>query len=164
MSVLTEQLSEAPARPQNSLRAEVDSHARAVTKGVTWRAVGTADTFLWSWLITHQPFHAGAIASMEVVTKIALYYVHERLWRLIRWAPDGHARSFIKAVTWRFIGSLDTFILSLLITGNGRYAVSIATAEALTKIILYYFHERIWRLVPWGRLEARPQPAQAPSA
>ena len=42
MSVLTEQLSEAPARPQNSLRAEVDSHARAVTKGVTWRAVGTA--------------------------------------------------------------------------------------------------------------------------
>jgi uncharacterized membrane protein len=49
---------------------------------------------------------------------------------------------------------LDTFMLSLLVTGNAKYAVSIATAEAVTKIILYYLHERAWRLVKWGRFEA----------
>lgn len=134
----------------------LDSHGRAVTKAVTWRAIGTADTFVWSWLITHEPVHAGAIASMEVVTKIFLYYVHERLWRLLKLAPDSHLRSWIKAVSWRFVGSLDTTILSFLVTGNLKYAVSIAGAEAVTKIVLYYVHERVWRMIRWGRLETRP--------
>jgi uncharacterized membrane protein len=133
-----------------------ESHARALTKAVSWRAVGTADTFLWSWLITGHPGAAGAIASMETMTKIALYYVHERIWRLFCWQPDAHWRSLAKAVSWRFVGSADTFILSMLVTGELRYAASIATAEAFTKIILYYVHERIWRRVPWGRLEQPP--------
>lgn len=136
-----------------------DGHARALAKGVTWRIVGTLDTFLWSLLITRQAFSAGSIASLETFTKIALFYGHERAWRLFRWAPDSHIRSFAKAVSWRLVGSADTFILSLLVTGSAKYAVSIATAEALTKIVLYYLHERVWRLVAWGRLEG---PAPVP--
>ena len=138
-----------------------DGHARAVAKGVSWRVIGTLDTFLWSLLITKQAFSAGSIASLETVTKIALYYGHERAWRLIPWGADAHWRSFVKAVTWRFIGSLDTFMLSLLVTGSAKYAISIATAEALTKIVLYYVHERVWRRVSWGRLEAAPVEASA---
>ena len=139
---------------------DVDGHARALAKGVSWRIVGTLDTFIWSLLITKQAFSAGSIASLETITKIALFYGHERLWRLIRWAPDSHLRSIVKAVTWRLIGSFDTFMLSLLVTGSAKYAVSIATAEALTKIVLYYLHERAWRLVRWGRLEAPAATAQ----
>jgi uncharacterized membrane protein len=30
-------------------------------------------------------------------------------------------------------------------------AGSIAATELFTKIGLYYFHERIWAAVPWGR-------------
>jgi uncharacterized membrane protein len=141
---------------------DVDGHARALAKGVSWRIIGTLDTFIWSLLITKQAFSAGSIASLETITKIALFYGHERAWRLIRWAPDSHLRSIIKAVSWRLVGSLDTFMLSLLVTGSAKYAISIATAEALTKIILYYLHERAWRLVRWGRLEApaaTPQPS-----
>lgn len=134
-------------------KASVDSHARAVAKGVTWRVIGTLDTFLWSWLIIHEPIKAGSIASTEVFTKIALFYLHERLWRVLKVAPNSHVRSLVKAVSWRLVGSLDTFILSMIFTGNARYAVSIASAEALTKIALYYVHERVWRRVPWGRLE-----------
>lgn len=140
--------------PEEGLfKASVDSHVRAVVKGVTWRAIGTVDTFLWSWLITHQPVKAGAIASTEVFTKVILFYLHERLWRVIRFAPNSHLRSLAKAVSWRVLGSADTFLLSLIFTGSGRYAVSIASAEALTKIALYYVHERVWRRVRWGRLE-----------
>ena len=138
-----------------------DSHKRALAKAVSWRAVGTLDTFLWSWIVTGQPGHAGAIASLETFTKIALYYLHERLWRLIRWAPNAHLRSLFKAVSWRLLGSLDTFILSFFVTGRLRYAVSIAGGEALTKIALYYLHERAWRRVAWGRLE---HPAPGPAA
>ena len=134
-------------------KASADSHARAVVKGVSWRVIGTLDTFLWSWLITHEPVKAGSIASTEIFTKVALFYLHERVWRVLKFAPNSHMRSLAKAVSWRFVGSLDTFVLSLIFTHNARYAVSIASAEALTKIALYYVHERAWRRVPWGRLE-----------
>ena len=131
------------------------AHARALAKATTWRMVGTLDTFLWSWLVTGHPMAAGAIASLETFTKIALYYVHERVWRVFRWAPDSHLRSLAKAVSWRLVGSVDTFVLSLLVTGNARYALSIASIEAVTKIVLYYLHERAWRAVAWGRLEEK---------
>jgi uncharacterized membrane protein len=134
-------------------KAGADSHARAVVKGVTWRVIGTIDTFLWSWLITHEAVKAGSIASTEVFTKIGLFYLHERVWRVLKFAPNSHIRSLVKAVSWRVVGSADTFMLSLIFTGSGKYAISIASTEALTKIALYYVHERVWRRVKWGRLE-----------
>ena len=140
-----------------------EDHARAIAKAVSWRIVGTIDTFFWSWLVTKQGFTAGKIAFTEVMTKIALFYLHERLWRLFPWAPDSRLRSLIKSISWRFVGSLDTFLLTLLYTGKLKYAVSIASAEAITKILLYYVHERAWRKVRWGRLEDKGAtvPAQA---
>ena len=143
-----------PSTPpaEGVFKASVDSHARAVVKGVSWRVIGTLDTFLWSWLITHEPVKAGSIASTEIFTKVALFYLHERVWRVLKFAPNSHLRSLAKAVSWRFVGSLDTFVLSLIFTGRLRYAVTIASAEAVTKIALYYVHERVWRRVPWGRL------------
>ncbi|MBW8813101.1 MAG: DUF2061 domain-containing protein [Caulobacterales bacterium] len=130
-----------------------DSHGRSLAKAVTWRAVGTLDTFLWGWLVTGHPLTAGAIASLETVTKIFLFYLHERGWRLMPWAPQARVRSLAKAVSWRVFGSLDTMTLSLIVTGSPTYAVSIASGEAVTKIALYYLHERAWRRVAWGRLE-----------
>jgi uncharacterized membrane protein len=62
------------------------------------------------------------------------------------------SRSLIKALTWRTTGTLDTFIISLLITKKPFIAASIASVEVLTKIVLYYFHERIWNKVKWGRI------------
>jgi uncharacterized membrane protein len=151
--VADDSLAQAIPQPTSAPAKALDSHGRALAKAVTWRAVGTADTFVWSWLITHQPVSAGAIASTEVFTKIGLYYVHERLWRLLKFAPDSRLRSFVKSISWRLIGSMDTFLLALIFTGSGKYAVSIASAEAITKIVLYYLHERARRMVRWGRLE-----------
>jgi uncharacterized membrane protein len=144
----------ATATLTHAIVGTVDSHARALAKAVSWRAVGTADTFLWGFLITGHAGHAGAIASLEVLTKIALFYFHERLWRLLPWAPNARLRSLIKAVSWRLVGSIDTFTLSFLVTGSGRSASLIALAEVVTKIGLYYVHERLWRKVAWGRLDA----------
>jgi uncharacterized membrane protein len=61
------------------------SKARSLAKALTWRTTGTIDTFLISFLITKQPLVAGAIASTEVVTKIFLYYFHERVWNRVKW-------------------------------------------------------------------------------
>jgi uncharacterized membrane protein len=80
---------------------------------------------------------------------------------------ESHPRSFVKAVSWRVLGSLDTFIWSLIMTGSLGIAGSIAGFEVLSKIFLFYFHERLWDLVPWGRrkqprVSPQPQPALAP--
>jgi uncharacterized membrane protein len=67
-----------------------------------------------------------------------------------RWT-ETHARSLAKAVSWRATGSLDTFIVAFVITRSPKIAVSVALTEIITKILIYYFHERAWALVPWGK-------------
>ena len=64
---------------------------------------------------------------------------------------EAHSRSFLKAVSWRITGTLDTFIISFIVTGKATIAGSIAATELLTKIALYYGHERIWATIHWGR-------------
>lgn len=63
---------------------------------------------------------------------------------------EAHSRSFAKAVSWRVLGSLDTFVLSWFFTGSPKAAGAIAITEVLTKMVLYYFHERAWANVSWG--------------
>ena len=63
---------------------------------------------------------------------------------------ESHPRSFVKAVSWRVLGSIDTFLLSLIFSGSAKMAGAIAGTEVFTKIILFYFHERAWSLVRWG--------------
>ena len=63
----------------------IATRSRSFTKAISWRAIGTADTFLLAWLITKEPVTAGAIASLEVITKTILYYFHERGWNYIQW-------------------------------------------------------------------------------
>ena len=64
---------------------------------------------------------------------------------------EAHTRSIIKAISWRITGSIDTFVISLIVTGKISLAGTIASVEVITKIALYYFHERVWAIVTWGR-------------
>jgi sulfate adenylyltransferase subunit 1 (EFTu-like GTPase family)/uncharacterized membrane protein len=66
-------------------------------------------------------------------------------------ATETRVRSVAKAISWRATGSLDTFILAALITGSSSVAGGVALAEVLTKTLIYYFHERVWAAIPWGR-------------
>ena len=72
---------------------------------------------------------------------------------------EGHSRSLVKAVSWRALGSIDTFLLSWLFTGNPKAAGAIASTEVITKIGLYYFHERAWSSVKWGTKREADDPA-----
>jgi uncharacterized membrane protein len=57
---------------------------------------------------------------------------------------DKPIKSIMKSVSWRIVGTLDTMLISYLITGRVTVAVSIGSVEVLTKTVLYYFHERLW--------------------
>ena len=64
---------------------------------------------------------------------------------------DTSIRSLIKAVSWRITGTVDTFIISWIITGEILLASSIAFTEILTKIFLFWLHERVWNRISWGK-------------
>ncbi len=60
-------------------------------------------------------------------------------------------RSLIKAVSWRTTGTIDTMVVSFIVTGNPTAAVSIGLVEVVTKIALYYVHERAWNKINFGK-------------
>jgi len=64
---------------------------------------------------------------------------------------DSPIRSLAKAISWRVTGTLDTFIISWIITGQALLASGIALTEILTKICLFWFHERVWNKINFGR-------------
>ena len=64
---------------------------------------------------------------------------------------EAPSRSLLKAITWRLTGTADTFVIGFLVTGRVTIAGSIAATELLTKLALYYGHERVWSLIHWGR-------------
>ena len=72
---------------------------------------------------------------------------------------DKHYRSLIKAVSWRLTGSVDTLIISFLITGKLRWALTISGVELFTKIGLYYVHERVWEKLSFGRVKEPQKPS-----
>ena len=60
-------------------------------------------------------------------------------------------RSVAKAFSWRIVGTLDTLVISYVLTGKITLAASIASIDFLTKMVLYFFHERLWNMVKWGK-------------
>lgn len=60
-------------------------------------------------------------------------------------------RSLLKTISWRVIGTLDTILISWLITGAMTLALSIGTIELISKMVLYFFHERLWNQIKWGK-------------
>jgi len=66
-----------------------DTPVRSLAKAVTWRVTGTIDTFLISWVITGQALLASGIALTEIMTKIGLYWIHERVWSRVKWGKTG---------------------------------------------------------------------------
>ena len=60
-------------------------------------------------------------------------------------------RSLLKTITWRITASSDTFVIAWIITGDWKMGGSIAGIEVITKMFFYYFHERIWNKIKWGK-------------
>lgn len=145
--------------------------SRSILKAVSWRVLGSIDTFLLSFLVlkfggnllpieiadtnTGLMATAATIAIVEVITKIIIYTVHEQIWTRVDWgqqtdngqARDQKRRSIAKTATWRITATLDTMLLAWFFTGSPAAAVTIGSLEILTKLVLYYLHERFWNKI-----------------
>jgi uncharacterized membrane protein len=151
---------------------------RHIAKAVTWRIIGTLDTWIISWLLlkylgeinlfsvnfsndlnAKATSAATLIATLELITKTILYYFHERIWYSLGWIfPIQRARHLIKTISWRLIGAMDTILLVFIVfyilfssfNGAAEVAISMFSIEIITKMILYYLHERAWFISNYG--------------
>lgn len=59
-------------------------------------------------------------------------------------------RHILKAITWRLIASLTTFLISWILTGNIESGLTIGGLDFFIKLVLYYLHERVWYKSKFG--------------
>lgn len=131
------------------------SYKRHIAKTITWRIVGTLDTIFLAWLISGNSLTGLKIGLAEVITKMILYYFHERLWfkgelKITAGKWSSRKRHIAKTVSWRVVGTVDTMLLAWIITGSPLTGVKIGLAEIITKMVLYYLHERTWYRIDFG--------------
>lgn len=63
-------------------------------------------------------------------------------------------RTLVKAAVWRVVATIATFGVVYIYTGQAVASVEITVAVAIVSTLTYYFHERAWDSISWGRIEA----------
>ena len=64
---------------------------------------------------------------------------------------ENHLRSIVKAISWRFFATLTTAIIVFIYTGTFIHSIGVSIEDIFSKIVLYYFHERIWTTINFGK-------------
>jgi uncharacterized membrane protein len=122
---------------------------RHVAKSLTWRLIGTTDTMLLSWFISGDLSVGLKIGAFELLTKMIIYYFHERLW-FKSTIKNSNKRHLLKTFSWRAIGTIDTVLLGWLVTGNPFTGLKIGSIEVFSKMLLYFGHEKLWYKINFG--------------
>lgn len=64
---------------------------------------------------------------------------------------ESHTRSIAKALSWRILGTIATSLLVFLFTREWSISLAVGGVEFITKIGLFWLHERVWDRVKLGR-------------
>ena len=64
---------------------------------------------------------------------------------------DTQKRTVTKTLTWRITASFTTFVIAWILTDDLLIGATIGSIEAIAKIFLYYFHERLWNNISWEK-------------
>jgi len=124
-------------------------YRRHILKTISWRLVATSDTIILSYFFTNSLTIGFSIGLIEVLTKSALYFIHERFWFKFG-IRNSFFRHIFKTFSWRIIGTIDTVVISLILTERIDIAFKIGFFEIITKMILYYCHEKLWYTSKFG--------------
>lgn len=61
---------------------------------------------------------------------------------------ESHTRSILKGITWQIVATLTTMMIAWIVIGDIGDALQIGFFEFIIKIVIYYFHERVWAKIP----------------
>lgn len=137
-----------------------EKYTRSIAKAATLRVIATFMHVFNTWTVTGSWLMGLKVAGLAFFVNPVLYWLHERGWNRyqIDRKPDpkrkfqeGSWRSLGKDVTWRVVITGSNFVLPWIATGSWKTGLAIMTVATLVNMIIYFFHERLWNLVPWGR-------------
>ena len=103
---------------------------RHIVKSISWRIIGTIDTFLLSYILTGSFYFGISISGIDFFSKLLLYFFHERIWFLSK-IKEAKRRHLFKTLSWRFIGSSATFLIAWILTGKPFIGFKIGLVEAV---------------------------------
>ena len=136
-----------------------ESVLRSLLKSFSWRIIAISDTILVVLLITCvfgdcSLKNALTIGFLEFLIKFIAYFIHERIWLSIQFEKRfGVTRTLFKTLSWRVIATVITFFVAgEILNTKDNTALYIAGIEVFTKSLLYYMHERLWLILPLGKL------------
>jgi hypothetical protein len=135
-----------------------ETHARTTVKSVIYRllSVALAITLTLAFGGTLDQALKFGIASLLV--GIAVYYIYDRIWIKISWlrdreGKDAKLRSAVKSVLYRIVAWLIVVAFARAMWApSDLTAALMATAQFLLNLLVYFVSERIWNIIPWGKL------------
>ena len=138
-----------------------ESVLRSLLKSFSWRIIAISDTILTVFIVTCVFDDCGVknamtIGVLEFLIKFVGYYMHERIWLYIQFKKRfAVTRTLFKTLSWRVIATVITFTVAReILNTQDNAALYIAGIEIFTKSLLYYMHERIWLILPLGKLRS----------
>ena len=136
-----------------------ESVLRSLLKSFSWRIIAISDTIITVFVVTCVLGDCGVknaltIGVLELLIKFVGYYMNERIWLSIQFEKRfGVTRTLFKTLCWRVVATLITFIVAgKILNTQDNAALYIAGIEIFTKSLLYYMHERLWLILPLGKL------------
>lgn len=136
-----------------------ESKLRSLLKSLSWRIIALLDSIVVVLVITCafdkcSLYNALAVGFIEFIFKFLVYYFHERVWLKISFIKRKHInRILLKTISWRIVATVMTFVIAeAVIDDGGEIALYIAIIEIFTKSVLYFFHERLWLVLPLGSI------------
>lgn len=141
-----------------------ETNARSAVKAIGWRFTAGIVTAITSYIFTKSLAAAAAIVGWDLCSKSVTMFIGERIWNQFQWGKekgatgavsDSAKRSLAKAIAWRIFAAFNTLVgATLLNKGNVGVAGKIAGSDSVIKTFLFYFYERAWSNVGWGKYEA----------
>jgi len=140
-----------------------ETAVRSFVKAAGWRFTAGVVTAATSFIFTGSLAMAASIVGWDLISKSGTMFIGERLWNNVKWGKskggDSSQRSLVKALAWRAFAACNTLFAAVVLTkGRAGVAGKIAGSDSVIKTILFYFYERAWSVVAWGKVAAEDAP------
>jgi len=136
-----------------------ETSQRSLVKAIGWRFTAGVVTAATSIYYTGDLAVAASIVGWDLCSKSVTMFIGERIWNNVEWGKkdgsDSNQRSIAKAIAWRIFAACNTLFAAVVLTkGKAGVATKIAGSDSIVKTILFYFYERVWTKVSWGKVAA----------
>lgn len=138
----------------------IEKHPRTLAKTISWRIIQTVSHIVNGFIVSGSLIIGLQIAGLAAIINSTLFWLHERAWNYVQWNRnpqdgllflDGQPRSISKIVTWRVLITCSNFFIPLIMTGSWGQAGAFLGIATVVNMALFYFHERGWNRVTWGK-------------